>query len=166
MVRATDPNRGTDSIRRRQRCLDRHIGFHLRQHSGGGSARRNAGWSLRLCDAGKWLGQHDSDRETDGFGRRTQRSVRQLSFDQWWDDCRRGAGANGINTQAGAAYVFTEQAGGWGNMTQTAKLTASDGASFDQLGLAAAVNGGTVVAGATAAMGRIAHTGAAYVYAE
>jgi hypothetical protein len=75
-------------------------------------------------------------------------------------------GANGINTQAGAAYVFTKQAGGWGNMTQTAKLTASDGASFDQLGLAAAVNGGTVVAGATAAMGRIAHTGAAYVYAE
>jgi hypothetical protein len=75
-------------------------------------------------------------------------------------------GANGANTQAGAAYVFTEPAGGWGNMTQTAKLIASDGASFDQLGLAAAVSGSTLVAGATAAMGRIAHTGAAYVYSQ
>ena len=35
----------------------------------------------------------------------------------------------GSNSQQGAAYVFTEPGSGWANMTQTAKLTASDGAA-------------------------------------
>jgi FG-GAP repeat protein len=74
--------------------------------------------------------------------------------------------AAGINAQTGAAYVFTEPAGGWTNMTQTAKLTASDGYSFDQLGLAVAVNGNTVAAGAPYALGKAANAGAAYLYTQ
>jgi hypothetical protein len=64
----------------------------------------------------------------------------------------------------GAAYVFREPAGGWKNMTESATLTASDGASFDQLGQAVAISGDTVVAGAPSAMGRTAHSGAAYIF--
>lgn len=74
--------------------------------------------------------------------------------------------AAGATVQAGAAYVFPEPAGGWTNMTQTAKLTASDGASFDQLGLGVAVNGNTVAAGAPFALGNAANTGAAYLYTQ
>jgi FG-GAP repeat len=54
----------------------------------------------------------------------------------------------GGNQAQGAAYVFVEPAGGWTNMTQTAKLTASGGASLDELGSAVAVSGNVVVAGA------------------
>src|SRR3954470_5950690 len=38
------------------------------------------------------------------------------------------------NSQQGAAYVFVKPPTGWANATQTAKLTASDGAAFDGLG--------------------------------
>src|SRR5579872_1016369 len=74
--------------------------------------------------------------------------------------------ASGITAQTGAAYIYVRPAAGWTNMTQTAKLTASDGVSFDQLGFSVAINGGTVVAGAPAASGVNSHTGAAYVFTE
>jgi hypothetical protein len=57
----------------------------------------------------------------------------------------------------GAVYVFTKPRGGWRDATQTAKLTASDGAAFDNLGwdggegsngLAISADGNTIVAGA------------------
>jgi hypothetical protein len=56
----------------------------------------------------------------------------------------------GSNTGQGAAYVFVRPEGGWANMTQNAKLTASDGASSDNLGWSAGVSsdGSTIVAGA------------------
>ena len=67
----------------------------------------------------------------------------------------------GINEDQGAAYVFTMPASGWANATQTAELTASNGASEDFLGSAVAVSGDTIVVGAE---GREAHRGAAYVF--
>lgn len=51
------------------------------------------------------------------------------------------------NSDTGAAYVFVKPAGGWTNMTQTAKLTASDGQPDDYLGWSASVTGGTVALG-------------------
>jgi len=42
-----------------------------------------------------------------------------------------------------SAYVFAKPTGGWTNMTQTAKLSASDGSGFSSV----AVSGNTVVAG-------------------
>jgi hypothetical protein len=68
----------------------------------------------------------------------------------------------GANADQGALYVFVEPAGGWANATQAAELTASDGASGDNLGdSSVAIDGNTIVAGA-------AHhgTGAAYVWVE
>jgi len=73
----------------------------------------------------------------------------------------------GSNSAQGAVYVFVKPAGGWTNMTQTAKLTASDGASGDQLGWSVSISGHTVVAGApNAIVGGNQHQGAAYVFVE
>ena len=44
-------------------------------------------------------------------------------------------GANGDDSNRGSAYVFVKPgSGGWANATETAKLTASDGAANDQFG--------------------------------
>ncbi|MGO8746980.1 MAG: beta strand repeat-containing protein [Thermoguttaceae bacterium] len=73
----------------------------------------------------------------------------------------------GANAYQGAAYVFTEPGSGWANMTQTAKLTASDGAAQDQFGLSASISGNTVVVGAwNAKVGGNSQQGAAYVFTE
>ena len=57
-----------------------------------------------------------------------------------------GATVNG-NLDQGAVYVFTRAASG-GPWTQTAKLTATDGAADDYLGSSVAVSGTTIAAGA------------------
>ena len=44
--------------------------------------------------------------------------------------------------------MFTEPGSGWANMTQTAKLTASDGAAGDCFGYSVSISGNTVVVGA------------------
>ena len=51
-------------------------------------------------------------------------------------------------TDAGSAYVFVKPAGGWGDMTETAKLTASDAAAGDKFGVSVSVSGDTAVVGA------------------
>ena len=77
---------------------------------------------------------------------------------------------------AGAAYVFVEPAGGWNDMTQTAKLTSSDGVAGtdeivgDEFGESVAISGNTIVVGASAATVNVANKtlgpGAAYVFVE
>lgn len=63
----------------------------------------------------------------------------------------------------GAVYIFTKPAHGWANMTQTAKLTASDGAENDYLGYSVALSGNTLVAGAPNANN---YVGATYIFIE
>jgi len=63
----------------------------------------------------------------------------------------------------GAVYVFTKPAAGWNNMTQTAKLTASDGTANNYLGYSLAISGNTIVAGAPNAN---TYLGEAYVFVE
>jgi hypothetical protein len=76
-------------------------------------------------------------------------------------------GVPGANIDIGAAYVFVEPAGGWVNMTQTAELTASDGAFDDLVGLSVALSGTTVVVGAPdETVGSNSLQGAAYVFVE
>jgi hypothetical protein len=60
----------------------------------------------------------------------------------------------GANFEQGAVYVFAEQGNTWATATQT-KLTASDGAFGDHLGVSVAISGdgGTLVAGAINGMG-------------
>lgn len=63
---------------------------------------------------------------------------------------------------SGAVYVFEKPANGWENMTQVAKLTASDGGTDTRLGVSVAINGNTIVAGAIGA----SNSGPAYVFVE
>ncbi|MFZ0285493.1 MAG: FG-GAP repeat protein [Terriglobales bacterium] len=80
-----------------------------------------------------------------------------------------GAGSAAVNgnPHQGIAYVFVEPANGWQNMTQTAKLTASDGYVGDELGAAVAISGNTVVAGAPyATIGSNFQQGASYAFVE
>jgi hypothetical protein len=73
----------------------------------------------------------------------------------------------GSHSEQGAAYVFVKPSTGWADMTQTAKLTASNGQAGDLLSRAVAVDavGDTVVAGAPG-VGGYTHPGAAYVFVK
>jgi hypothetical protein len=72
----------------------------------------------------------------------------------------------GGHIQQGAVYVFVRPGAAWSTGTQTAKLTASDGAASDNLGKSVGVSsdGSTVVAGALATVSGHAFQGAAYVF--
>jgi len=75
------------------------------------------------------------------------------------------AGAPGVNSFAGAAFVFVEPSGGWANMTQTAELTSSTGAANDLLGTSVAISGNTAVVGAShAQIGSNSWSGAVYMF--
>jgi trimeric autotransporter adhesin len=65
------------------------------------------------------------------------------------------------NLDEGAAYVFDVPGGDWSNMTQTAKLTLSDGTAGALFGSSVAISGCTVVVGAPGAS-----IGAAFVFCE
>jgi hypothetical protein len=73
------------------------------------------------------------------------------------------AGNPYANANTGEAYVFVRPPGGWANMTETAKLTASNGAANDELGSSVAVDGDTVVTGAPVSS---AYQGRAYIFAK
>ncbi len=72
----------------------------------------------------------------------------------------------GSNSFQGEAYVFAKPAGGWTNMTETARLTSADGAGDDFFGYSVAISGNTVVIGAPQASGLVAFQGKAYVYVQ
>jgi hypothetical protein len=76
-------------------------------------------------------------------------------------------GANG-DTQngykSGSAYVFEKPVGGWADMTETAKLTAADGAAYDDFGYAVTISGDTVIVGANGDDLTYAGQGSAYVF--
>lgn len=67
----------------------------------------------------------------------------------------------------GAVYVYEEPSGGWGNMTQVAKLTSSD--NGEGFGISVAISGNTIVVGAANTSnfnGTGTSPGAAYVFVE
>ena len=67
---------------------------------------------------------------------------------------------NGL-IDSGASYVFTRSGGSW---SEQAKLTATDGASYDQFGSSVAVDGETAVIGARLDDDNGFHSGSAYVF--
>jgi hypothetical protein len=75
------------------------------------------------------------------------------------------AGAYRANSEIGAAYVFVKPASGWRNMTQTAKLTPSDGAKHDFFGSSTAIDGNTIVIGSPQFYPSTG-SGKAYVFVE
>ncbi|MCZ6734625.1 MAG: FG-GAP repeat protein, partial [Planctomycetota bacterium] len=67
---------------------------------------------------------------------------------------------------SGSAYVFVKSPGGWVDMSQTAKLTASDGAASDFFGASVSISGEVAVIGAAQGDGNVADSGSAYVFME
>jgi hypothetical protein len=77
-----------------------------------------------------------------------------------------GAFDGNIET-TGAAYVYVKPSNGWGNMTQTATLTPSDGGAG--FGTSVAINGDTIVVGAANASNQASQMqgpGAAYIFVK
>jgi len=64
----------------------------------------------------------------------------------------------------GAAYIFEEPPGGWVNATETAKLTASDGAANDSFGWSVAIDGDRVLVGAPQDDDLGDDSGSAYIF--
>ncbi|MEM9544940.1 MAG: FG-GAP repeat protein [Bacteroidota bacterium] len=74
------------------------------------------------------------------------------------------AGAYRDGGDQGAAYVYERPMGGWINMTETGKLTASDGTGGDKLGLSVSISGDVIVCGASEDDDNGTNSGAAYVF--
>ena len=74
------------------------------------------------------------------------------------------AGASGVHSGKGSAYMFTEPSGGWTTATETAKLTAYDGDPGDRFGVSVAVDDDTVVTGAWRDDDNGSDSGSAYVH--
>jgi hypothetical protein len=68
------------------------------------------------------------------------------------------------NQAIGAAYVFEKPPGGWVNATETAKLTASDGAANDSFGWSVAMDGDRVLVGAPQDDDLGDDSGSAYIF--
>ena len=66
-------------------------------------------------------------------------------------------------SDSGSAYVFSNDGGTW---TQVAKLTADDGASFDNFGYSVSISGNTIVIGAYRDDDKGSDSGSAYVFSN
>ena len=65
----------------------------------------------------------------------------------------------------GSAYVFEKPDGGWADMSESAKLVASDGSEGDGLGVGLAISGNRIAVGASGAdIGDAVDQGAVYVF--
>ncbi len=75
-------------------------------------------------------------------------------------------GANGDGSSSGSAYIFTKALTGWENMTETAKLTASDGAEEDKFGNSVSISGDNIVVGAYGNDDNGNRSGSAYIFTK
>jgi hypothetical protein len=71
---------------------------------------------------------------------------------------------NGNEINSGSVYVFEKPETGWTTMTETAKLTASDGQDMDNFGYSVSISGDNVVVGSYTANGKESYSGTAYVF--
>ena len=67
-------------------------------------------------------------------------------------------------SSSGSAYVFVKPASGWKDMTETAKLTASDGGEDNRLGYSVSIFGDTIVVGAYHDEDNGSDSGSAYIF--
>lgn len=72
-------------------------------------------------------------------------------------------GAYGDNSNSGSIYIFEKSGAEWTDMTEVAKLEASDAAAVDNLGYSVAISGDVVIAGAPGENGT---RGAGYVFVK
>ena len=75
-------------------------------------------------------------------------------------------GAEGETNNRGAAYVLVKPAGNWATDTESAKLTAPDGATDDAFGSTVAVDGDFIVVGARGDDDVASQSGSVYVFTK
>lgn len=76
-------------------------------------------------------------------------------------------GATGVDANdnvSGAAYVFKKPSDGWKDMTETAKIYASDGDYYDGFGGNIAINETTILVGAPSHDSNFSNEGAVYIF--
>jgi hypothetical protein len=66
----------------------------------------------------------------------------------------------------GEVYVFVEPSAGWSDMTETARLTASDSGGNDDFGYSVATDGKAIAVGAPQASGQVSAQGKAYIFEQ
>ena len=69
-------------------------------------------------------------------------------------------------SNAGTAFVFERPIGGWINMTETGKLTASDSNTLDQFGISVSIHGSQIAVGADRDSDVVTQAGSAYVFQQ
>jgi hypothetical protein len=73
--------------------------------------------------------------------------------------------SGGSMVDRGSAYIFTKPPAGWADMTQTAKLTPSDGEPGDEFGISVGISGDTIVVGAPYSdYETLSNAGGAYIF--
>jgi hypothetical protein len=92
--------------------------------------------------------------ENDGFGFSVTIEGDTIIVGSWHDQI-------GNNVNQGSVYVFTRSGTTW---TEQQKLTAADGGVADEFGRSVAIDGSTLIVGATQADGNQNSSGAAYVF--
>ena len=75
-------------------------------------------------------------------------------------------GAPGVENNSGSAYLFVKPETGWANMIQTAKLTPSDGAEYDNFGFFLSISGDTVLVGSLWDDDNVEDSGSAYIFVK
>jgi hypothetical protein len=103
--------------------------------------RPAGGWKEALTESAKLTASDGTD--ADGFGQSVAVSGDTIVV-----------GAPGANDARGAAYVFVKPVGGWRDLTESAKLTASGAAPLDVFGNLVAVDGEIIVVAPDANIGQ------------
>lgn len=130
------------------------IGSHVNQGAAYVYVKPTAGWATTSAYTGKLT--VSTGKQWDDFGQSVAISTNAIAV-----------GATGVNSEAGAVYVFVEPTGGWSTMTQTATLTSSDSGAGDAFGYSVAIGGTSVLVGASNAyLNSNPLQGSAYLYLE
>jgi hypothetical protein len=156
-----DSNRGANAFQANHRQHIRERRSYRRRHGSSGAGLQES--CLRFCEAvAGWTNENETAElsPTDA-----------VAFDQFgFSVAIRGktvvVGKPSL-TNSGGAYVFVEPPGGWANMTQSAKLSASDGTPNDYFGSSVFTNGNLALVGAMfATVCNTYQKGAAYVFVK
>jgi hypothetical protein len=92
----------------------------------------------------------------DNFGHAVSISGDYAIVGSYYDD------DNGTNS--GSAYIFEKPAGGWTDMTETAKLVPSDGAAYDYFGNSVSISGDYAIVGSYWDDDNGTNSGSAYIF--
>lgn len=131
-----------------------NIGTNVNQGAAYVYVKPTSGWATTSAYTGKLTVK--TGKQWDDFGQSVAISTNTIAV-----------GATGVNSEAGAAYVFVEPTTGWTTMTQTATLTSSDSGGGDAFGYSVAIGGTSVVVGAgNAYLNSNPLQGSAYLYIQ